>query len=473
MAFTRRVTQCFAHQLPICNPKSPIRNPDPVLLSSLNPADTGILWVMLALVAGLVCGALLVLVAVMHRRWVRPVRSLAKSAEKMSLGAWGERATAADDASEDVRQLGDRLNSIAGKAQSQMAALEQQSGNLQLLVDALPDPILVADERERVVLANAAAARLLDVPALRLVGKSFVSAVSEASILELFESVLRLSPSEGRLDSTHREIRLIRDGQRLTFQALGERTAAGGVLIVLRDVSTLASTLQMKTDFVANASHELRTPISAIKVAFETLRDVYRDDDVEVTERCIGIIDGHLRRLEEMLRDLLDLSRIESATLKPHLAPVRAVDLAAAVRSSWSEVAREKGVDLVLLPDPASQELVFTSDRRLLDLIAKNLVENAIKFTPAGGRVTLAVEPDGESSVAIRVTDTGIGIPPEHLERVFERFYQVDQARTGFGARGTGLGLAIVKHAANALNGTVKLASAVGQGTTVTCSLPT
>jgi two-component system, OmpR family, phosphate regulon sensor histidine kinase PhoR len=443
-----------------------------VFLSDLNPADSSILWVMLALIAGLVCGALLVLVAVMHRRWVQPVRALAKSAEKMSRGGWSERASVTD-ASDDVRQLGDRLNRMAGQAQTQMAELVLQSGNLQLLVDALPDPILVTDENERIVLANAAAARLLDVPALRMIGKSFVSAVSEASIIELFESVLKSPRVEGHPQSTHREIRLIRDGTRLTFQALGERTAAGGVLIVLRDMSTLASTLQMKTDFVANASHELRTPISAIKVAFETLRDVYRDDDAEVAERCIGIVDGHLRRLEEMLRDLLDLSRVESATLKPHIAPVRAIDVAAVVRSSWATIAQEKGVDLVLPLDDNARDLLFNSDRRLLDLIAKNLIENAIKFTPAGGRVTLSIERRGEpGDVALSVTDTGIGIPPEHLERVFERFYQVDQSRTGFAARGTGLGLAIVKHAVNALGGTVKLSSAVGQGTTVSCVLP-
>jgi two-component system, OmpR family, phosphate regulon sensor histidine kinase PhoR len=253
------------------------------------------------------------------------------------------------------------------------------------------------------------------------------------------------------------------------------------VLIVLRDVSTLASTIQMKTDFVANASHELRTPISAIKVAFETLREVHEEDPT-ITRRCIGIIDGHIHRLEEMLRDLLDLSRVESASLKPHQAPLRVSDLLVMSRSVWEPVARDKGVKLVL-PE-AGTTLEFTSDRRLLELVLKNLLENAIKFTPAGGTVTLTIEARPiaararndsgrvDSEVVLTVTDTGIGIPAEHLERVFERFYQVDAARTGSSTRGTGLGLAIVKHAINALAGSVKITSAVGKGTTVCCTLP-
>jgi signal transduction histidine kinase len=293
-------------------------------------------------------------------------------------------------------------------------------------------------------------------------------------------------PADREVVAHSREVRLVRNGRRSTYQALATRTQQGGVLIVLRDISTLAGAVQMKTDFVANASHELRTPIAAIKVAFETLAECIDDDPVQAN-RCMTIIAGHLRRFEEMLRDLLDLSRVESPDLRPMLSPLPANDVILALQSLWQHAADEKGVELRFkLDDP---DLVFQSDKRLLDLILRNLIENALKFTPAGGHVTVeiarhALPPDaaraheqltgeGFSEVIVTVTDSGIGIPAEHLDRVFERFYQVDAARTGTNAgRGTGLGLAIVKHAALALGGSIKLASTMGKGTTATCVLP-
>ncbi|HEX8914464.1 MAG TPA: ATP-binding protein, partial [Humisphaera sp.] len=285
-----------------------------------------------------------------------------------------------------------------------------------------------------------------------------------------------------------REIRLNRDGQWLTFQAVAKRTAGGGVLLVLRDVTALASAVQMKTDFVANASHELRTPIAAIKIAFETLREVY-GDDAHQSDRCMQVIEGHLKRLEEMLRDLLDLSRVENPNLKPHVRTLKTADVLAHVRSSLGPMARQKLVELRLgeglAPDAgpsAESPAEFLGDERLLNLILKNLIENSVKFTPAGGTVSVTfTRAAGDAGggdggvpppVTLTVADTGIGIPPEHMDRVFERFYQVDAARSGSAGRGTGLGLAIVKHAINALGGQVELESEVGHGTTVRCVLP-
>jgi two-component system phosphate regulon sensor histidine kinase PhoR len=223
----------------------------------------------------------------------------------------------------------------------------------------------------------------------------------------------------------------------------------------------------MKTDFVANASHELRTPIAAIKVAFETLSDVYHEDPKQ-TARCVEIIDGHINRLEDMLADLLDLSRVESPENKPHLEPLKAGDVFAMIRQSLAAVARQKEISLTF---HGEDDFSFDSDKRLINLIVKNLIENSLKFTQAGGNVTLSVEAEKGLAV-LRVIDTGIGIPPQHLDRVFERFYQVDAARSSTAGRGTGLGLAIVKHAVHALGGEVELTSEVGKGTTVECLFP-
>ncbi len=438
-------------------------------LRSSSP-DAPLLWISLALLFGLATGAALVMMWVVRRRWVEPVQMLARTANDMAAGKWDARANV--DGASEVRLLGNRMNLLASEAQSRFEALQEQTANLKSLVDALPDPVLLADEDDRILLINAPAERLLQLPPQRVIGNPFLTAVNDPSIVDIFETCRRRRELGQMPPAVDREIRLFRRGQRLSFQAHAEPTATGGLIVVLRDVSTLAATIQMKTDFVANASHELRTPISAIKVAFETLREV-RGEDAALTDRCITIIDGHLRRLEEMLRDLLDLSRVENADLKPHIASVRSVDLIAVLRSIWMPIAREKGVELHL-PEP-SDGIEFVSDRRLLDLILKNLVEYAIKFTPAGGRVSVSFkrrESDGKNDIMISVVDTGCGIPDEHRERVFERFYQVDSARSGAAGRGTGLGLAIVKHAVSAMAGQVHLQSKLGAGTSITCVLP-
>ena len=430
------------------------------------------------LLAGVVCALLAtaVLAALLLLQWVNPVRALAGAAERMAAGEWDVRAT--PRGAEDLRLFSGRLNVVAAQAQKQLADLRDQRADLAALVDTLPDPFLVIDSHRRILLMNAPAVALLQLTAEQAVGKTVDAVVNEAAILELFqrsEDSQALRP--GLRDAAAgiapagepREIRLSRDGQRLVYQAMVTPTAAGGVLLVLRDVSALANAVQMKADFVANASHELRTPIAAIKIAFETLRDVYTEDPPQ-TERCIEIIDEHIRRLEEMLRDLLDLSRVESPDLKPRLADVKATDLFALLRATMGPVARQKGVELSFVDGQAR----LHSDERLLNLVLKNLVENSIKFTPAGGRVSVSVEApqDERGSVTLRVADTGVGIPPEHIDRVFERFYQVGAARSGSAGRGTGLGLAIVKHAVAALGGAVDLESTVGAGTTVTCVLP-
>jgi two-component system phosphate regulon sensor histidine kinase PhoR len=411
---------------------------------------------------------------ILQRQWVRPTRDLTAAASKMAAGEWSARVD--PYGSGDVRFLAGKMNQLAAQAESQLAEIGKQRRDLRGLVDALPDPILVTDAAGRVLLINSPAAELLQLSPAQVIGKKTVSVVNDEALLQLLDAAGKVSPEDDAAASTrpvHREVRLLRSGQRLTYQSVATRTATGGALLVLRDVSTMANTLQMKTDFVANASHELRTPIAAIKIAMETLRDVY-GDDVQQSERCINIIDGHVKRLEEMLRDLLDLSRLESPDAEPKLAEVKPWDLYAIVRSTLGPTARQKGVDLRFGDDPITPDS-FRSDERLLHLVLKNLIENSVKFTPPGGSIILsmiAIEVNGKPAVELKVTDTGIGIPPEHLDRVFERFYQVDSARSGTAGRGTGLGLAIVKHAVAALGGTVRLASTVGKGTTVTCVLP-
>lgn len=421
-------------------------------------------WVIVAAGVAGALGVMLALARLLQRQWIGPVQHLSDAAARMAGGAWHTRADV--QGAGELREFSGKLNILASQAQKQLADLDAQRSDLRALVDALPDPVVLADSLNRLAIINAPAARLFQFSAAGATGKNIVGVVNDDAILDLLES---LAPRPGQTEQ--REIRLVRGGQPVTYHAVAKRMAAGGVLLVLRNVSAMAAAVQMKTDFVANASHELRTPIAAIKAAFETLQEVQTQDPAQAG-KCISIIDGHMRRLEAMLADLLDLSRVENAELRPQVAAVSTRELYATLWQTLGPLSRQKGVRLSL--GAQDEPMDVESDKRLLDLILKNLVENAIKFTPAGGEVSVSVRADMDPrhAVSIVVSDTGIGIPPEHLQRVFERFYQVDAARSGSAGRGTGLGLAIVKHAIHALGGEVRLASEVGHGTRVTCVLP-
>jgi two-component system, OmpR family, phosphate regulon sensor histidine kinase PhoR len=432
-------------------------------------------WYWVAMFAGSAfAGACILTIGLLLERqhWILPSRHLEEVTAKMTNGDWSERADPQGGAS----QMANHLNLLAAQVQKQLSDLQQQRGGLRALMDTMPDPIVAADAQGRIVLLNAPAALLLSVSPYEVLNQKLVNVVNDEQIVQLYEALLSGGKTQNAGDAVQREIRLVRGGQRLIYQAVARRMVSGSCLLVLRDVSALANAVQMKTDFVANASHELRTPIAAIKIAFETLREVVHDDPNQ-TDRCISVIDSQLRRLEEMLRDLMDLSRVEASELKPHMAKIKTSDLLAVLRSSLGTLARQKNVELSLDDhDPAAATEIYT-DTRLFNLLVKNLVENSVKFTPAGGKVSVTIrqaEPSemGGGEVTLTVADTGIGIAREHLDRVFERFYQVDSARSGSAGRGSGLGLAIVKHAAYALGGSVKLDSMVGVGTTITCLLP-
>jgi two-component system phosphate regulon sensor histidine kinase PhoR len=410
----------------------------------------------------------------LYARWVAPTRELTDAVQRMGNGEWTLRP--AVQGADELQALAVRLNYMAQGVQSQLEDLTAQRGALQAMVDTLPDPIMTTDEKGKIVLINQPAARLLNLAPERARGTNVAMAVNDQAVLELFDAVAGDESSTSVAASVQRLVRLTRLGQRLTFQGFATRMAGGGVLLLLRDISELAANAQMKTDFVANASHELRTPIAAIKIAFDTLREVYSDDPRQA-DRCVHIIGGHLHRLEEMLRDLLDLSRVESPDLKPERTEIRTEETFARIRTALGPFAREKLVELKLGDEGGGETpAILYTDEQLLGLILKNLVENSIKFTPPGGTVSVGIRADKSGNrpdrVRITVADTGIGIPEEHVERVFERFYQVDPARSGAAGRGTGLGLAIVKHTAAALGGTIRVESKLGVGTTVTLSLP-
>ncbi|PHQ81030.1 MAG: hypothetical protein COB69_04940 [Phycisphaera sp.] len=347
--------------------------------------------------------------------------------------------------------------------QSASPAPNPKLAELNELVEAIGDPVIAVSPEGVVVLANTHASDMLGL-AGPLAGRHVEEVVTKAELLDRI--------SRGRRGQKWRgSVRLPTPGGvkvcDVSIVPLSTETRAG-VVATLRDITELDGALQLKTDFVANASHELRTPIAAIKGAAETL--TLAIDDEPMRTKLVGMIEAHVNRLEDMVSDLLDLSKLESEAMAIDAKPINLQDLAAELSQLLYELCQRRKVELGFDIDP-SVETICT-DKRLLVLIVKNLLENAAKFTAEGTTVNVSIVkvPDTDSC-RIRVTDHGPGIPLSQQQRIFERFYQVDPARTG-SQRGTGLGLAIVKHAVRLLGGEIDVESVWDRGTTMVVTLP-
>jgi two-component system phosphate regulon sensor histidine kinase PhoR len=255
---------------------------------------------------------------------------------------------------------------------------------------------------------------------------------------------------------------------RLLVQAARIDKDEGGLLLVFVDVTDLRRLESLRRDFVANVSHELRTPVTALRSAAETLR-IAAMRDPEAAQRFLDIIERNAERLSRMVEDLLDLSRIESHQFRLNPTNLDLAEFSEHMLDMFQSRAEEKriqmGIDL-----PAGLPRLRV-DGRALEQVLVNLIDNAIKYCPAGSRIVLGAAATGARSVTVSVSDNGPGIEARHLPRLFERFYRVDAGRSRE-LGGTGLGLAIVKHLVEAMGGEVSVKSEVGKGSTFLFTVP-
>jgi two-component system, OmpR family, phosphate regulon sensor histidine kinase PhoR len=361
-----------------------------------------------------------------------------------------------------------QVNQAADRIRLGLESARGRTEILTALLDAVEEPILATDAAGRILLCNAAAQELLDLRAGRFIGRPVEEAFTQPDFIAVLHTARGGSPARD-------EIRVPRpDGPRIWETAAvpyGPASPMRAVVMTIRDVTDRALALQVKSDFVANASHELRTPVSAIRMAAETLESLGPDDQA-MRQRLVGMIASHTHRLEELIRDLLDLTRLEAADAIPHEEAVPASTLAADLGPMFEGQARDRRLSLRFDFQPDLEAL--RTDRNLLLLILGNLIDNACKFAFEGTEVLITgrrAEPSG-TSVRFEVIDKGVGIPIHQQQRIFERFFQVDEARTGGAKRGTGLGLSIVKHAVRRLGGSIRVNSVWHRGTTMTVEIP-
>jgi two-component system phosphate regulon sensor histidine kinase PhoR len=381
----------------------------------------------------------------------RTVRRLA--ATTLPSWRWTER--------DDLGGLTNELSAMTTRLRDRLEELTEERDRAGQILDALDDGVLLLDGAGRLLVANPAARSWFGLPAdlrpglpaQRVLGVPQVSALAE-------QAAQAGAPVVGSLTLVFPEPRTLA----MRAFPLADRGPTGRIVVTMTDITQRRRLEVLRRDFVANASHELKTPVAAVRALAETLLTALPDDP-EAGHRFAERIGREAERLDMLVRDLLDLSRVERGPLDAE--PVDLVGLVKEVVGGYVDLAEERRIRLETELRPG---ISMRGDRAQLGLLLSNLIDNALRYTPANGTVCVRLDP-AESRAVLQVADTGEGIPASELPRVFERFYRVDKARarqTG----GTGLGLAIVRHVAEAHGGTVRVDSELARGTTFTVTLP-
>ncbi len=401
----------------------------------------------------------------LSRRISRPLEEMKRGAERFAYGELEGRLPIYKG--EEMGGLAEAMNQMAAQLDDRIRTVVRQRNEQEAVLASMIEGVLAVDNNERILRINLSAANLLNIDHNAAVGRRIQEVIRKPDLQSFVTEALQSR------ESIEKDITLVIRGAEIFLQAHGTplRDSAGkdiGALVVLNDTTRLQRLENIRRDFVANVSHELKTPITAIKGSVETLI-AGAVEEKESAERFLDIIARQSDRLNAIIEDLLALSRIEQGEEQEGLE-LRRTQLRTVFLNTLQACqlkAQEKQITLEMdCPD----EIEININAALLEQALVNLIDNAIKYSPEKGLVHFSAEKDA-ASVTIKVQDWGTGISQEHLPRLFERFYRVDKARSRK-LGGTGLGLAIVKHIVRSHNGQISVQSEIDQGSTFTIHLP-
>ncbi|WP_166824880.1 HAMP domain-containing sensor histidine kinase [Thalassoroseus pseudoceratinae] len=424
---------------------------------------SGRVWLVAAIAA---LGALGVL-GVAVSQVIRPLTSLTKAADGMAKGDLSQKVpvTTIDEVgtlTKAFNSMSDQLADRVAEMQRKNREVAENSERLRTVLAGMVEGVLAVDESLRILFANQSVHRYFDTSQSDVVGRPVFEVLRKSEVIELVRETLRGGSSKSteiQLPRSHQVVKL--------FANSLPGTPCPGVVLVFHDVTELRRLEGLRRDFVSNVSHELKTPLASIQAYASTLLNGALEDET-VNRRFLEQIEEQVDRLHTLILDLLSLGKIESGREMFDLVPVSLDDLAESVIAGVHQRADANGVRLNL--EAADRRLYVNADAEGLRTILDNLVDNALKYTPSDGDITIGWYVES-NQVVILVQDTGCGIPPQDHQRIFERFYRVDKARSRE-LGGTGLGLSIVKHLAQVFGGSVGLSSEVGKGTTFKIRLP-
>ena len=431
-------------------------------LAEIDRALADLRWrlALASLVILLLAGAVALAVS---RGFSKRIEGLKEFARRVAQGDF--RPVAAEREGDELSELARSLNDTAARLDATIRSLTEERNRSAAVLGSMVEGVAVVDADERLLFCNQTFCQSVGAGMESCQGRTLLEVVRHTDLL----AVIRLALASG--DTVPGEVTFSGERPR-TFAVTaapvhGEPVGSGGVVLVLHDISDLRRLERVRRDFVANVSHEFKTPLTAIQGFAETLLGGALEDG-QNSRRFLEIIRDHAARLGRLTDDLLKLSQMEAGKLDLDLRPVAAADLI----DSCVETARLRAgqKQLTLVIDSAPGLPPVRGDSVRLREVLQNLLDNAVQYTPAGGRLTVrAAASDG--GVVISVADTGIGIPKADQERIFERFYRVDAARSRE-VGGTGLGLAIARHLVEAQGGRITVESEVGRGSTFSVFLP-
>jgi two-component system phosphate regulon sensor histidine kinase PhoR len=405
------------------------------------------------------------------RRYAQRVKRLKDFARRMGAGDF--EPLPPETSRDELADLAGTLNIASANLLARIGSLDEQRNRAAAILRDMVEGVAVIDAGEHLAYCNGAFAEIAGMQAAQAEGRPILEVIREPQIVELVRRAIRGEEDlrgEIQAGGHRRRVFALAVSPVSSSRREAEKTAMAGrmgAVVVLHEITELRRLEQVRKDFVANVSHELKTPLTSIQGFAETLLGGALDDP-ENSRRFVEIIRNHALRLSRLTDDLLKLSRIEAGKLDLELQPVSLAHVIEATVEATRSRAEAGGLSIAVDCPPGLPRV--QADSSLLREVLQNLLDNAVQYTPPGGRIEIRAEREGDF-VAVSVADTGIGIPQAEQQRIFERFYRVDPARSReLGS--TGLGLAIVKHIVEAHGGSVGVESVVGRGSKFTFRVP-
>ncbi|MTH52880.1 PAS domain-containing protein [Bacillus mangrovi] len=418
------------------------------------------IWGLLVTSLGLSLVVILLLGFRITSQYTKPIESATKVAMELAKGNY--KARTYEDHLDETGMLSQSINILARNLQDMTRAQEMQKDRLETLIENMGSGLILIDGRGYINLVNRAYKEIFQADPEHFLYRLYYDAFEHKEIVDIIEEIFM---TEVRL---RKQLQVAIGIDRRHFEIygapiIGTNDEWKGIVLVFHDITELKKLEQMRKDFVANVSHELKTPITSIKGFSETLLDGAMSDK-QTLEYFLSIILKESDRLQTLIQDLLDLSKIEQQAFRLTFSDCDLHEIADDIVAILSSKAEEK--EIVLTVDSEAEVIPAIGDVYRIKQIFINLINNALTYTPKGGSVNLSLR-NGKDHAWVTVSDSGIGISEEELPRIFERFYRVDKARSR-NSGGTGLGLAIVKHLVEAHKGQITVKSRVGEGTTFT-----
>lgn len=431
---------------------------------SLESVDAAVakLWGNLALIFGIALVIIAAISVFIARKITRPVREIIEVSTDLANHKYDSRIHG--KISGELQDLSISVNTLAESLETQIFEIKQNEQRLNAIVQNLVSGVMLINVDKQVIMTNRTMYQILG--ETEITGKPFYEVIKSFALSQLIEATFETKTIQQKEIILYFPREMILDAS--VSPILGENGEITGIILLLHDITQIRHLENVRSEFVTNVSHELKTPVTALKGFAETLLDGAMYDEV-LLKKFLTIIKEESDRLHRLIMDILALSRIEQ---NPVAENVELVDVDEVIEQSARtifEMATEKNIR-VTIPEKTSASVMIETDRDKLQQIVINLLSNAINYTPVDGKVEVKLI-EQEAEVIIEVTDNGIGIPAKDIDRVFERFYRVDKARSRHSG-GTGLGLSIVKHLVENCGGRIEVESQEEVGSTFRVTLP-